>query len=326
MSIESDGDNSKAVGSSYMTSHSTPEVSVLMPVYNGMPYLPESVESVIGQSFEDWELILVNDGSTDGTESYLESILDARVKVIHLDQNVGLTGALNIGLKKCIGRYTARMDGDDICFPERLENQYRFLEENQDVVLVGGLFQPIGTKKIGRNVDLPANSAEIIDALLNRQHALCHPTTMFRTEVVKKLGGYWMLPLGEEIDLFLRIAEHGKLSNIPEPLIYYRVHEASLNGQRLREMHNHFAYAIYCAKQRKENESPIDYAAFLRRYEDRPIFEKVLDSMDFYALSQYQTARISLLAGNQFRGILRSIYAAACSPRLTMNRLGRMCS
>lgn len=294
-----------------------------MPVYNGMPYLPKAVESIVNQTFQDWELVLVNDGSTDGTRAYVESLQDQRIKPVHLESNRGLTGALNAGLEHCRGDYTARMDGDDICLPDRFQLQVDYLQRQPEVGLVGGQFIPLGERRSGRLVKLPLTSHELEDALFNNRHAICHPTAMFRTQLVRDLGGYWEPSLGEEVDLFLRVAEHSQLANLDQPVLLYRVHGGSLNGRRLREMHQHFAYAVHSARCRRQGSPPLEMQAFLNQHEQRSIFQRLPERLDFFALAQYQSARINILGSNPLLGYLKMAAAATCSPRLTTHRILR---
>src|SRR5262245_44814994 len=107
--------------------NSLPKVTVLMSVYNGMPYLTEAVDSVVGQTLKDWILLIIDDGSTDGTAAYLDSLTDPRIQVVH-QENRGLAGALNHGVDLCQTEYLARLDADDVALPTRFEKQLAFLE------------------------------------------------------------------------------------------------------------------------------------------------------------------------------------------------------
>ena len=114
-----------------------PEISAIMSVYNGEAYLKEAIDSVINQTFVDWELIIINDCSTDSTEDILSAFAekDERIKVYTNEVNMKLPASLNRAISLCSGKYIARMDADDICLPDRFEKQYRFMEDNKDVSL-----------------------------------------------------------------------------------------------------------------------------------------------------------------------------------------------
>ena len=117
---------------------SFPTVSVLTSVYNGERYLRRAIDSILNQSFINFEYIIIDDGSTDSTNKIIQSFNDPRIKLIENTQNIGLTKSLNIGVKICRGDYIARIDADDISFKQRLRKQYHFLLNNMNVVLVGG--------------------------------------------------------------------------------------------------------------------------------------------------------------------------------------------
>jgi glycosyltransferase involved in cell wall biosynthesis len=118
----------------------TPLVSVLMPVYNGMPYLPLAVESILNQSFRDFEFIIVDDCSNDDSLKYLRTITDERMVLVPLPENKGVTGALQEGMNRVRGKYVARLDADDVAKPHRLQAQVNFLESHSDVGLLGSNF------------------------------------------------------------------------------------------------------------------------------------------------------------------------------------------
>lgn len=211
-------------------SHSpTPVISVLLPVYNAELYLRQAVESVLAQTFSNFELLVIDDGSTDGSLTILRDYeaLDSRVQVLSWE-NHGLVATLNELIGKAQGRYLARMDADDICLPERFEKQVAFLKTSPDHVAVGSwveqmnaMGQPIG---ICRH---PLSHEEIDQKQLTGRTSLCHPTVMIRTAGLPGLYDP-LYETAEDLDLFLRIAETGKLANIPEVLLRYRVHNDSI--------------------------------------------------------------------------------------------------
>ena len=209
-----------------------PRVSVLMTVYNGMPYLKPAVESVLSQTFSDFEFIIVNDGSTDGTVNYLRSLDDARIR-INNQPNGGTADAANHGLRYCNGEYTARMDADDISLPERLAKQVAFLDQNPQVGLVGTQIAPMGEVKIGKSLNLPTRHGQIYPSMLSGHHGLAHSAIMLRTGLLRQIGGYWRYRLIDDWDMMLRMGEVSELANLDEVLHHYHVHRGSLNGQAM---------------------------------------------------------------------------------------------
>src|SRR6478735_8796496 len=124
-----------------------PQVSVVMPVYNGMPYLKEAVESLLTQRFTDFELVIVNDGSKDGSENFIKNVTDKRVRLVMNEQNLGLIASLNKGITHATGKYIARMDQDDIALPNRLEEQVKFMEAHPEVFVSGTSVNILGTSE-----------------------------------------------------------------------------------------------------------------------------------------------------------------------------------
>ncbi|MFN4243199.1 MAG: glycosyltransferase family 2 protein [Tepidisphaerales bacterium] len=209
-----------------------PTVSVLMPVYNAQRYLREAVDSVLGQTFTDFELIAVDDGSTDGSLAILREYerKDGRVRVISRP-NTGIVGALNDGLAVCRGELIARMDADDVCLPERFEKQVAFLRQHPEVVLLGtrALLVDEDRRPI-RYVACETRNERLQAALLQGDgQCVLHPTIMVRAWAVRKLSGYRSeYPISEDLDLYLRLAEQGEVRNLEQLLLEYRAHAASI--------------------------------------------------------------------------------------------------
>ncbi len=213
----------------------TPAVSVLLPVYNAQRYLPAAVESVLGQTFRDFELIAVDDGSTDRSLEILRKYeaADPRVRIISRP-NAGLVASLNEALTIARGAFIARMDADDICLPHRFQRQMDYLAAHPDCVLLGShvVIMDQDGALIGQMPDIAFGHDNIDDALLRRGWPMVHPTVMMRADALRKAGAYraetWPY---EDHDLFLRMAEVGRVENLPEVLLNYRKHSASISAQ-----------------------------------------------------------------------------------------------
>lgn len=221
--------------------HHVPLISVILPVYNGEKFLAEAIRSVLDQSFSDFELLALNDGSTDGSLSILKNfeLEDSRVKV-KSRQNLGLVRTLNELISMARGKFLARMDADDICFPSRFEQQMAYLHEHTDILVVGSEAIHINAEglKVGR-IECPQSHSEI-EALLLRGHCpIFHPSVMVRAEAMAAVGGYREeFPYAQDLDLWLRMSELGKLANLPDPLLFYRLHDGSISeyaGEKQRE-------------------------------------------------------------------------------------------
>ena len=215
-------------------------VSILLPVYNGFPYLPKTVESVLAQTEERWTLYALNDGSSDESAAYLDSLNDPRIIPIH-KENQGLSKTLNDGLKLCKTKYIARLDADDECLPDRLEKQIEFLDAHPEVGLLGSQVCRMGTMRCDSGSHLPTSHDDIMEALTTGQHAICHPSIMCRREAFEQVGEYKPC-IGEDWDMYLRFGENWKLANHPECLLNYRYHGGSINGAKMGELRQRIRY------------------------------------------------------------------------------------
>jgi len=212
-------------------------VSVVMPVYNAARFLGEAMESILAQSFKDFELIAIDDGSTDGSAEILERYAraDRRVRVFRREHQ-RLPATLNFGCEIAAGKYIARMDADDIALPTRFERQVEFLDRHPRVAILGTQLERI--REDGTRIDVtnvPLEHAEI-DANMQKFCCMFHPTVMMRAEAVRALGGYReAFFAAEDHDLWLRAAEHYELANLPEILLRYRIHTRALSFEKLEQ-------------------------------------------------------------------------------------------
>ena len=199
-----------------------------MPVFNGMPFLPLAVESILAQTFPDFEFVIVNDCSTDGSASYLDSLTDSRIVRIDLPVNSGVTTALQTGLNTCQGEFIARLDADDIAYDTRLAKQVAFMQQNSNVGLLGSFADMLDMNGIflsgGKRVD--KSDIDLRWDLLFK-NPFIHSTVMFRTNLVLNSGLGYHLRHAEDYDLWTRLAHVAELALLPEPLIQYRVNPKS---------------------------------------------------------------------------------------------------
>ena len=214
-----------------------PLVSVIMPVYNGEKYLEEAIESILNQTFKDFELIIVDDGSVDKTLKIIEKYPknNASIRLIKNNKNIGRVFSLNKALQEARGLYIARMDADDISLPKRIEKQINFLEKNQDYVIVGSNIEIINDegKKLGVRI-YPQDDENIRKTLLFKS-PFAHPVVMFRKKEVVELGGYSNeYSTVEDYDLWIRILNKGKGYNLQEYLLKYRVHPNQEKNEKLK--------------------------------------------------------------------------------------------
>jgi glycosyltransferase involved in cell wall biosynthesis len=202
-----------------------PAVSVVMSVYNGAQYLNEAIDSMLGQTFKNFEFIIIDDGSTDRSNEIIKAYNDSRIVLIEQD-NTGLAIALNNGIRLARTNYIARMDADDIALPQRLESQIAFLHENPDLVLIGT--NALVIDKIGEFVfrsNLPTEW-EVIKQQFP-ETSFYHSSVMFKKDAFYKAGGYFeetsKLYSFEDSILWNKMKKFGKMANLSEPLIKYRL-------------------------------------------------------------------------------------------------------
>ncbi len=215
-----------------------PKVSVIVASYNGERFVAETMHSILRQTFIDLELVVIDDGSTDGTRTILRGLADAdaRMRVIEKD-NEGLIATLNRGIAEARGAYIARIDHDDIMRPARVERQAAFLDANPDFIGVGCLMQAM--QEDGTYVGTPRIRYEQLrhepGAFPPRQQWLYGPTPMIRAEALRKAGGYRAKFLAsEDRDLCWRLGDIGRLERLPEVLVDYRYHGSNMSRLRRR--------------------------------------------------------------------------------------------
>jgi glycosyltransferase involved in cell wall biosynthesis len=212
-------------------SSSRPKVSVAMAVHNGGEYLTEAIDSILTQTYAEWELIVIDDGSTDQTASRLDPYAerDTRIRVTH-QSNTGLATALQRAVAQCQGEYIARLDADDAMLPERLERQVRFLDDHPEIGLLGTAAELMDERSQPYCTYVwPTTDAELRH-LLQRDNAFFHSAVMLRSTVLREVGSYDARYGGaEDYELWLRMAQRCRLASLPDALIRYRTHARNIS-------------------------------------------------------------------------------------------------
>ena len=207
-----------------------PKISVIMSVYNSEKFLNESIQSILNQTFKDFEFIIIDDCSTDNSLKIIKRYadLDDRIKLINNNKNIGLTKSLNKEIKIAQGKYIARQDADDISLPERFKKQFTFLEENENVFLLGSGSISINEKGIKRGIFKPLIFFEKIAKTLPYKNCIHHPSVMFRN--LKEYLYREKFFYSQDYDLYLRLLSNNKrFANIKEPLIKYRINPNAIS-------------------------------------------------------------------------------------------------
>ena len=207
-----------------------PRITVIMPVYNCELYIKEAVDSILNQTFADFDFLIIDDASTDKTVSIIKEYKDSRIQLIEKTVNTGYTISLNYGLKVAKGEYIARMDGDDISLPNRFEKQIAFLDSNPDVVLCGAAIKVIDSDRV---IMYPESHDNIKLEFLT-QNCIVHPSVMIRKSILDFHSLTYDINKepAEDYNLWVKLLNYGKLYNIQEVLLYYRVHSCQVSQKR----------------------------------------------------------------------------------------------
>ncbi|MCZ2442772.1 MAG: glycosyltransferase family 2 protein, partial [Flavobacteriales bacterium] len=200
----------------------SPELSVVMLVFNGEKYLRTAIESVLNQTFKNFEFIIINDGSTDQSLKIISTFEDIRIRVVNNDRNIGIPRSRNIGLHVARGRYLAWCDCDDINLPARFEKQISFLKSNPQYAVCGTWLKRFGGAK--EYMATVSDDPEMIKAKLLFKTSILNPTSMWDMKQIREAGLFFdeSLPISEDYDYYVRLSYVAPMSNIKEPLYLYR--------------------------------------------------------------------------------------------------------
>lgn len=207
-------------------------ISVLMAVYNCDKYLRQAVDSILNQTWKDFEFIIVDDGSTDGTSKILKELNDPRIKIITCEENRGVAHARNIGLKDCNSDYIAIMDADDIAFPDRLKRQYEFLMEHKDIDGAYAKFQQVNIEGMPVFGEWPVAyyNYKYVKAYMILENTIANPVSMFSNKIVKQYNLKYdeTQKIGSDYKFWIDYLKYGKIVGMDEVLCYYRLRNHSL--------------------------------------------------------------------------------------------------
>lgn len=240
-----------------------PAISVLMPVYNNDRHLRVAVESILNQTFTDFEFIIINDGSTDGSSITLNALVkeDSRIR-LYERPNTGYCRALNEGLGYARGEFIARMDADDIAVPNRFERQIAYLREHPECVALGGRVLLIDNDDDPIREMCQEQSHEDIDKahMEGKGGTIIHPAMMARRAAIEAINGYdESFSFAEDLDFFLRLAEYGKVANLPDIVLHYRQHLSSIGYSKSEIQQRSAIDALRAAYERRGLPFPSEY-------------------------------------------------------------------
>lgn len=292
-------------------------LSVLMPAYNAQRFLKEAIESVLQQSYRDFELVIINDGSTDNTlciaEHYAQR--DARIKII-THGNIGMGASLNSALADLDTEWIVRMDADDIMLPNRLERQVDFVEQNPDIAVGSSYVYLIDEKSnvIGKSTSqLITREIVASQILLNEPIGFHHPAVIARRRVILEVGGYrpefWP---ADDIDLWNRITEKGYTVLVqPEFLLKYRIHAASVSVAGARKARQKVAWLKSCMAARRGGLEEPTLEGYLQAYRRAPIWKRANQERKDLAKILYKAAAFHY-SRRRYLPLITSLAGAVC--------------
>ena len=307
----------------------TPSISVLMSVWNGQPYVRSTIESILLQTHEDFEFIIVDNVSTDGTREILREFetRDKRIKVVLNEANLGHSGGLNRGLQSCRGNWVARIDADDIALPNRLERQLQFTSKNLDVKVTSCLAYYIDQdgRRIGQTAH-PMATRESFKRYMreNEMIGLLHPGAFYDRSLIHRLGSYREeFGAANDIDLWCRVAETGATILVQQELLMeYRVHpgaiSASFKPARLK-----YEWARVCAIARRAGRAEPSWEQFLAEWNGKPFIQRLNRSRKILAKAKYRQAALDFVCGNRFKAGFEFLSAVCLQPVYAIGRLAK---
>ncbi len=250
-----------------------PKISVIIPIYNASDYLAEAIDSILQQTFTQFELLLCDDRSSDNSTSIAQAYADQDERVIFLqnERNMGVSATRNRLQQLAKGEYTAVMDADDIAHPNRFQVQYDFMQANPHVVCCGSNHRLIDDKgRVITTLALPEVDEEIQSRALAGHGSICHPAAMIRSEAILQVGGYDPdFKSALDLDMWLKLGEVGELYNIQQTLLDYRIHDKSISGSKSQQQRDNARKACERAWARRNIQGHFEASDMWRPQSDK---------------------------------------------------------
>ena len=299
-----------------------------MSVRNGMPYVKKTVPSILGQTFLDFEFVIVDNCSTDGTREYLQSVaaVAPRIRLLLNEHDLGHSGGLNRGLAACQGPWIARIDADDVALPNRLERQLAFVNENPDVVVTSCFayyINQFGHRKSRTFLEITTRDVFRDYMARNEAIGLLHPGVLMRRDVVQSLGGYREQFGGaNDIDLWNRISEKGHLILAqPEYLMEYRVHPGAISSSKFLDSRLKYEWVRECMLARRAGKPEPTREEFLKKWNSADFATRVNRHRKIIAKMYYRKAGEYLITGKLIRGAAYFATSSLLQPGYVWSRI-----
>jgi glycosyltransferase involved in cell wall biosynthesis len=303
------------------TSSSDPQLTIIVPVYNGMPFLPETIESLLQQTYQNFRLLVIDDGSTDKSLDYLKTLSDPRLE-IRQQKNLGLCESLNRAIKSTASEFIARLDQDDTAMPSRLQEQMDFLTQKPDYGCVLSNITKITESGKQAGTYQMKVSDSIFDYEPEREGCIVHSTICFRRDVVLALGGYRSETYpSDDLDLLLRLWEKSKVAVINKPLVNYRIHSKAATFKTFRTMRFKYRYVIAMSHLRQSGKPEISLAEFTQSLERTHPWTAFVQYIRDTGLLLFRRAGLQIHEGKVVLGMFNLAIAFICHPQLVIIRL-----
>jgi glycosyltransferase involved in cell wall biosynthesis len=301
-------------------------VSVVMPIYNGAAFLAESIETVLAQTMPDFELVLVDDGSTDETAEIIRRYAARDARIIPIAKaNSGIAETLNRGMEAARAPWIARLDSDDLMLPARLERQLAFVAANPDLVAAGSYYEiidPAG-RSHGDRLPLPRTREELAGFLAAREPlSFLHPSMIFRRDTALALGGYdRQTEPAEDVNLFARMLATGAPILIqPEVLLRYRVHPDSISSRSATRQFLSVCWTYHNFYAARDGQPTLSYEAFLAHQRGRPWGERLALRVQLLSDGLYRRYATALVGGHRTTAYAYLAAASALRPTKAVRR------
>lgn len=286
----------------------SPKISVILPVYNCELYIKETIDSVLNQTFSDFELLIIDDCSTDKTVSVIKECLDERICLIEKETNSGLINSLNFGVSIAKGEYIARMDGDDICLPERFAKQVAFLDKNPAIIMCGTAIKFIGSSS--GNLFYPPTHEEVKICLFSFSPTFAHPTVMGKKIFFKNNNYDIAYEHAEDYELWTRLVQEGETANLNEILLEYRVHpnQVSVTKKNIQDLNSYKSRLKMLQSLKLDSKySEADIIKFLVNKNWPYTITECEDINEFYNFVIRQNSVLHVFERNLFKSKLQQI-------------------
>ncbi|HEX7470584.1 MAG TPA: glycosyltransferase family 2 protein [Verrucomicrobiae bacterium] len=312
-----------------MSEQSQPKISVLMSVRNGLPFVQQTVASLLGQTFTDFEFVIVDNASTDGTQEFLKHLASVtpRIRLFLNEQDLGHSGGLNRGLAECRANWIARIDADDVALPNRLERQFAFVQAHPEVAVTCCLAYYINARGVRKGKTfLEITTIEKFREYMARNEAigLLHPGVLMRRDAALAVGGYREQFGGaNDIDLWARISERHAILVQPEYLMEYRIHGAAISSGKFLDSRLKYEWVRACTLARRSGHAEPDWETFLRDWNNVGLWTRLNRRRKTLAKMYYRYSGENFITDKKIKGLWLFLLSALLQPDYAVHRVKR---